>query len=93
MSARKLPVRPDLVQLKHQAKDLLRDMRAGDPSAVAEFQQHHPEKIGPASAKLADAQLVVARSYQAPSWPRLVLACQLIDAIWGDDVATVRRLV
>jgi hypothetical protein len=93
VSIRKLPVRPDLDQLKHQAKDLLRALRSGDPSAVAEFQQHHPEKIEPASAKLADAQLVLARWYQAPSWPRLVLACQLIDAIWDDDVTTVRRLV
>jgi ankyrin repeat protein len=93
MSPRRIPVRPDLDQLKHQAKDLLRALRRGDLSAVAEFQEHHPKKVPPASAKLADAQLVLARSYQAPSWPRLVLACQLIDAIWRDDVETVRKMV
>lgn len=93
MSDRRLPVRPDLDQLKHQPKDLLRSIREGDPSAVAELQKHHPEPPEPARAKLADAQLVLARSYEAPSWPRLVLACKLIDAIWHDDVETVRELV
>jgi hypothetical protein len=90
---RRLPVRPDLEQLKHQAKDLLRAIRVGDPSAIAELEQYHPKKPDPASAKLADAQLVLARSYEAPSWPRLVQACELIDAIWRDDVDTVRDLI
>jgi hypothetical protein len=93
MSARKLPVRPDLDQLKHQAKDLLRDMRRGESSAAVELQNHHPERIEPGSAKLAHAQLVLARRYGIPSWPRLVLACRVIDAIWRDDVAALRRLV
>jgi ankyrin repeat protein len=93
MSARHLPARPNLAQLKHQAKDLLRAMRAGDPSALAELAQHHPDSVDPATARLADAQLVLARSYQAPSWPRLSLACRLIDAIWRDDLDAVRTLV
>jgi hypothetical protein len=93
VSTHKLPVRPDLDHLRHQAKDLLRAFRLGDPSVIAEFQQHHPNKIASANAKLADAQFVLARSYQAPNWPRLVLACKLIDAIWRDDVETVRKLV
>jgi hypothetical protein len=101
MSRRQLPVRPNLDQLKHQAKDLLRAFRAGDPDAVAEFEEHHPERLGPhpglgaslGGPKLADAQLVLARSYQAPSWPRLAQACELIDAIWRDDLEAVRKLV
>lgn len=93
MPERRLPVRPDLDQLKHQAKDLLRAIRRGDPGALVDLQQYHPERPDAASAKLADAQLVLARSYQAPSWPRLVQSCQLIDAIWNDDVDTVRELV
>src|SRR5712691_2162808 len=32
MSERRLPVRPNLDQLKHQAKDLLRSIRKGDAS-------------------------------------------------------------
>ena len=93
MPERRLPVKPDLDQLKHQAKDLLRAIRAGDPSAIAELEKHHPKKIDPANAKLADAQLVLARSYEASSWTRLVQSCQLIDAIWRDDVDAVRNLV
>ena len=93
MSDRHLPVRPDLDQLKHQAKDLLRALRRGDPAAVADFETHRRERAGPDSMKLADAQLVLARSYSVASWPRLVLACRIIDAIWRDDVVTVRELV
>ena len=93
MSARHLPVRPNLDQLKHQAKDLLRAIRAREPDAIADLIAYHPETIDPSAVKLADAQLVLARSYEAPSWPRLVQACELIDAIWRDDVDTVRELV
>lgn len=93
MSARRLPVRPDLGQLRRQAKDLLRAYRAEDPGAVAEFDRHHPRPPSPDAARLADAQLVLARAHEAPSWPRLVQACELIDAIWRDDVEAVRTLV
>jgi hypothetical protein len=93
VSARRLPVRPDLDQLKHQAKDLLRALRRGDPAAIAEFKEFHPGHRVPEDARLADAQLALARCYEVPSWPRLVLACQLIDAIWRDDVEAVRALV
>jgi hypothetical protein len=93
MSDRHLPVRPNLDQLKHQAKDLLRDIRRGDPYALEEFNQHHPKPVAPDKAKLADAQLALARSYQLASWPRLVQACKLVDAIWRDDINTVRELV
>lgn len=76
MSEYRLPVRPDLDQLRHQAKDLLREMQATDPAA-----------------KLAHAQLALARRYQATSWPRLVHAVRLANAIWDDDINTVRELV
>ena len=92
MPVRRLPVRPDLTQLKHQARDLLRAFRCGDPDALALFAEWHPEAT-PASAKLADAQHALARSYGAVNWTRVVQCCQLIDAIWDDDRETVRRLV
>jgi hypothetical protein len=76
MAERHLPVRPDLGQLRHQAKDLLRELRAADPAA-----------------KLAHAQHALAKSYGVASWPRLVLACKLVDAIWRDDLAAVRALL
>jgi ankyrin repeat protein len=93
MSARHLPVRPDLEQLKRQAKELLAAIRAREPEALADLAAHHPESIDPDAAKLADAQLVLARSYQSPSWNRLKQACNLTDAIWRDDLEAVRALV
>jgi hypothetical protein len=105
---RHLPVRPNLDQLKHQAKDLLGEIRRGEKSAIEEFKKYHPKgeqpahplpqvvltasKNAPDRIKLADAQLALARSYGVPSWPRLVQACKLIDAIWRDDLNTVREL-
>ncbi len=92
-TSRHFPVRPNLDQLKHQAKDLLRDIRRGDPSAIKEFNQHHPKPVSTENATLADAQLALARSYGATSWPRMVQSCKLIDAIWRDDLDAVRDLV
>ena len=93
MSVHRLPVRPDLEQLHRQAKELLRAIHFGDTNAIVKLQQHHPESIAPSAAKLADAQLVLARIYQASSWNRLVHAAQLADAIWRDDLDTVRVLI
>ena len=50
---RHFPVRPNLDQLKHQAKDLLRAVRQGDPAAIAELRKHHPKSIEPAAAEIA----------------------------------------
>ena len=93
MSVRRLPVRPDPEQLQRQAKEFLRAIHAGDANAIAELREYHPESIDPPTTKLADAQLVLARSYQASSWTRLVHAVRLADAIWRDDLETVRALV
>jgi hypothetical protein len=93
MAKRHFPVRPNLEQLKHQAKDLLRAFRRGDAEALEDFREH---REGPADAervRLADAQFVLARSYGLPSWPRLVTACRMTDAIWRSDVETVRKMV
>jgi hypothetical protein len=92
-SDRHFPVRPNLEQLRHQAKDLLRAIRRGEPVAVAELRKHQPKTIEPAEAKLADVQFALARSYGLPSWPRLVTACRITDAIWRGDVEAIRKLV
>jgi ankyrin repeat protein len=92
MADRHLPVRTDLAQLRQQADDLLAALRRGDPAAAAELRAHSPG-VPPEQARLAAAQRALARSYGLPSWPRLVLACKLTDAIWCDDVEAVRRLV
>jgi hypothetical protein len=93
MSVRRLPVRPDLEQLQRQAKELLRAVRGCDADAIAELRAHHPEQTGPQTAKLADAQRALARSYGASSWTRLAHAARLADAIWRDDIEGVRAIV
>jgi Ankyrin repeat len=93
MPVRGLPVRPDLDQLRRQAKELLRAIHALAPSALEELREFHPSPPDAGAAQLADAQLAIARSYQASSWPRLVQACELADAIWQDDLEAVRDLV
>jgi hypothetical protein len=93
MSNRHFPVHPNLRQLKNQAKDLLRDVRRGDPDAIGVLREHHPERPNAADATLTDAQLALARSYGLPSWPRLVLACEVTDAICRDRVSRLRDLV
>jgi|SRR5450756_1205973 len=93
MPHRHFPVRPNLDQLKHQAKDLLHSLRRGDPDALAELREHGSKPLDPASVRLADAQFVLARSYGLPHWPRLVTACRMTDAIWRGDVETVRAMV
>ena len=93
MPSRRLPVHPDQEQLHRQAKELLRAIHAGDANAIAELREHHPKSIDAAAAKLADAQLVLARTYGASSWTRLVQAVRLAEAIRRDDVDTVRELI
>ncbi len=93
MPERDVPVRPDLTQLRHQAKDLLKAIRRGEPAALGELARNHPRPPEVARVRLADAQLTLARSYGVASWPRLVLACRIIDAIWTDDLEAVRALV
>lgn len=90
---RHFPVRPNLDQLRNQAKDLLHDLRRGEPRALHLWNKHYSGSTLAADAKLADAQFVLARMYGIARWPRLVTACRMIDAIWRGDVNTVRELV
>lgn len=90
---RHFPVRPNLEQLRHQAKELLQDLRQAEPRAIELWKKHRGETMPGAPVKLADAQFVLARMYGIASWPRMVTACRLIDAIWRGDVDAVRKLV
>ncbi len=72
------PFRLNLEQQKKRAKDLLRSIRAGEPDALARFREHHPRcaalsdsQIREDFARLAEAQLVIARELDVPSWPAL----------------------
>lgn len=60
-----LPDRPNLDQLRHQAKDLLKAVRDGEAAATRRI---HAVSDRPT---LATAQLAVAREYGFPSWAAL----------------------
>jgi ankyrin repeat protein len=83
LPTRRLTARPDLEQLRHQAKELLTAYRAAHPGAIAEINVHF-RHADPANFALHDAQLVLARSYGFESWPKLKARV---------DGATVSRLV
>ena len=80
MSARhNLPTRPNIEQLKNQAKDLLSVHRSGSPEAVPRMKAHLPRLSGASDAvvlaakfSLLDAQLVVAREYGFDNWHMLI---------------------
>jgi len=93
MPIRRLPVRPQAAELQREADLLLRAIRDADPDAIAELREFHPGPIEPAATTISDAQLVLARSYQASSWQRLMEAVRLATAIWSDDIGSVRALV
>jgi ankyrin repeat protein len=70
--SRALPASPSLEQQKKQARELLRAVQAADPAALKRFREHHPRYSEKSSGlALADAQLVLAREYGFPSWPKL----------------------
>jgi hypothetical protein len=71
---RALPPRPSLEFEHKEAKALLRRLRAGDADAIVRVREQHPtfDSSAAARARLADAQLVIAREYGFASWPRLV---------------------
>ncbi|MEI8406689.1 MULTISPECIES: ankyrin repeat domain-containing protein [unclassified Kribbella] len=73
MPTRNLPNDPSLEHLRKQAKTLLKQVRDNDPQAVALADEFHPVQ------SLADAQLVIARSYGFASWPRIVRHLELVD--------------
>lgn len=60
-----LPAQPDLNQLRHQARDLLRAARAGDAAAAARIRAVSERMT------LMAAQLAVAREYGFASWTKL----------------------
>lgn len=84
---RDLPARPDLAQLRHQAKDLLRDARRGDREAVA--------RIGSVSGRivLSSAQLALAREYGFAGWARLKLEVERRAILNDRDLSRLTRLL
>lgn len=73
MPTRHLPDQPSLDHLRQQAKSLQRAVRAGDAEAAGRVTERYPGGVPADAAQfgLSEAQLVVAREYGFPSWPRL----------------------
>ena len=95
---RTLRDKPDLAQLKRQAKELLQAFAAGGTDAASEVHAHY-QGANPESFALHDAQLVLARSYGFDSWPKLkafvdgVTVRGLCDAVRAGDIDGVRAML
>src|SRR5258706_10182027 len=78
MPTRRLPSRPSIEHLKHQARDLLNDSRSGGLQTCQRIREFHPRfkgmadgAIRAAAFTLSDARLAIAREYGFSSWARL----------------------
>jgi ankyrin repeat protein len=82
-----LPARPDLGQLRNQAKDLLRAAKSGDREAL--------ERIQAVSDRIAlsSAQLALAREYGFASWPKLKLEVERRELLDNRDLARLTALL
>ena len=82
-----LPVRPDLDQLRHQAKDLLHAAQRGDPAAAARIRTVSDR------VTLSSAQLALAREYGFASWARLKLEVERRDILNSRNLSRLARLL
>src|SRR4029078_952787 len=77
MPSRELPSRPNLDNLKKQAKSLLDAAKARDPDALKRFailpsfSQRRSDEIEPGDLALHDAQSAIAREHGFSSWNAL----------------------
>jgi len=76
-----LPAQPSLLQLKHQAKDLLKEFRAGRQEALARFRENRALGNESGAIALSDAQMVIAREYGFASWPKLKQHVELLNGV------------
>jgi hypothetical protein len=82
-----LPARPDLDQLRHQAKDLLHAAQRGDPDAIARIEAVAGQIL------LSAAQLALAREYRFASWAKLKLEVERRDILNSRDLSRLTRLL
>ena len=82
-----LPARPDLDQLRHQAKDLLHAAQRGDSGAVTRIRAASDRLI------LSSAQLALAREYGFASWAKLRLEVERRDTLNSRDLSRLTRLL
>lgn len=82
-----LPARPDLDQLRHQARELLRAAQRGNAEAIARIRAVSNQ------VTLSSAQLALAREYGFASWAKLKLEVERRDALNRRDLARLTRLL
>ena len=92
-----LPERSNLDHLRRQAKDLLRQFRAGDADAFERLRQSLPAARGSSDNDIAalplrlhDAQSCIAREYGFTAWHQLKHHVEL-QRLHGGDLAVQRR--
>lgn len=84
-----IPFRLNLEQQKKRAKELLKGFKYHQAEALERFQQYHPKLVfqeqssDEFEAKLADAQLVIARELGCKSWNQLRQHIGLMDSLRG----------
>jgi ankyrin repeat protein len=82
-----LPARPDLEQLRHQAKDLLAAARQGDLAAQNRLRDASSD------VTLAAAQLALAREYGFASWPKLKREVERRQILDDRNLVGLRQLL
>lgn len=82
-----LPPRPDLDQLRNQAKDVLRAAKRGEPDAMARLRAVSDRLI------LDSAQLAVAREYGFASWAALRTEVDRREILDRSDVTGLDALL
>jgi ankyrin repeat protein len=101
MPTRELPARPNLEHLKKQARQLLRGILQADPSSSNRFHEARVT-LSASAARLAQAQLVIAREYGFDSWAKLKAQVgalsddpveALTAAIKANDAPLVRQVL
>src|ERR1700677_4563171 len=101
MPIRDLPARPNLEHLKKQARQLLRGILQADPSSSNRFHEARVT-LSASAARLAQAQLVIAREYGFDSWAKLKAQVgalsddpveALTAAIKANDAPLVRKVL
>jgi hypothetical protein len=101
MPTRELPARPNLEHLKKQARQLLRGILQADPSSADRFREAQVT-LSTSAARLAQAQLVIAREYGFDNWANLKAQVgalsddpveALTAAIKANDAPLVRQVL
>ncbi len=104
---KKLPEKANLEHLKKQAKQLLKEHKAGEQQSCNRIKEYHPRfskltelDIRGAKFTLQDAQLTIANEYGFTSWPKLVATINppdkqqlMFDASNRGDLSEVKRLI